>query len=169
MKIKSQIGAAGLLLAFAVHGAFAAEPSDFVDEASAKGIAEIEAGKSALDKSKSQDVTTFAQMMIDDHTAANEKLKSIAETKKLKVATDAELLDKAKKLILDIRDDSFDRSYANNQVNAHEQAVKLFKDEAENGKDAELKAFAQTTLPKLEAHLAEAKKLAAAHGGDVKQ
>ncbi|WP_040261049.1 MULTISPECIES: DUF4142 domain-containing protein [Pseudomonas] len=161
-------GICGAFLLLGAHTAFAADAEDFVDDASAKGIAEIEAGKSALQKSQSQDVKTFAQMMIDDHTKANEKLKSIATQKKLEVASDAELMDKAKKMILDIRDESFDRSYANNQVKAHEQTIEIFKKEANEGKDADLKAFAKETLPKLEAHLQAAKKLAAAHGGDAK-
>ncbi|WP_295472836.1 DUF4142 domain-containing protein [uncultured Pseudomonas sp.] len=160
-------GALSLMVAMASATAFAADPEDFVDEASAKGIAEIEAGKMALQKSQSADVKTFAQMMIDDHTAANTKLKAIAEQKKLKVSDDAQLMDKAKAMILDIREESFDRSYANNQVKAHEQTIELFEEEAKGSKDAELKAFAEATLPKLKAHLAKAKELAAKHGGDA--
>ncbi|WNW12418.1 DUF4142 domain-containing protein [Pseudomonas sp. DTU_2021_1001937_2_SI_NGA_ILE_001] len=160
-------GALSLMVAMASATAFAADPEDFVDEASAKGIAEIEAGKMALQKSQSADVKTFAQMMIDDHTAANAKLKAIAEQKKLKVSDDAQLMDKAKAMILDIREESFDRSYANNQVKAHEQTIELFEEEAKDSKDAELKAFAEATLPKLKAHLAKAKELAAKHGGDA--
>lgn len=166
MKNVFRAGTLSLFVALASTAAFADSPAEFVDEASAKGIAEVEAGKLALQKSQSADVKTFAQMMIDDHTAANEKLKAIATTKKLDVSTDAELLDKAKKLILDIREESFDRSYANNQVKAHEATIELFNEEIKDGKDAELKAFAEATLPKLKAHLSEAQKLAAAHGGD---
>nr|WP_314487000.1 DUF4142 domain-containing protein [uncultured Pseudomonas sp.] len=168
MNTKLKAGICGVLFAFASHAALAAtSAADFVDEASAKGIAEVEAGKLALEKSQSADIKTFAQMMIDDHTKANEKLKAIAQQKNIKVATDAELLDKAKKLILDIREESFDRSYANNQVKAHEDTIKLFQEEVNEGKDAEVKAFAGDTLPKLKAHLEAARKLAAAHGGDA--
>ena len=127
----------------------------------------IQQGKLAEQKSQSADVKTFAQMMIKDHTAANEKLKGIATAKKLEVASDAELMDKAKKMILDIREESFDKSYANNQVKAHEQTIEIFQKEANEGKDPELKAFAKETLPKLEAHLKAAKELAAKHGGDA--
>jgi putative membrane protein len=168
MNKKLKAGICGAFLLLGAHSAFAVDADDFVDDASAKGIAEIEAGKSALEKSKSADVKTFAQMMIDDHTKANQQLKTIATTKKLEMASDAELMDKAKKMILDIRDESFDRSYANNQVKAHEQTIAIFEKEAKDSKDAELQAFAKTTLPKLHAHLEAAKKLAAAHGGDAK-
>jgi putative membrane protein len=158
-----------LLMAVGAQGAFAAQDNDdFVEDASAKGIAEIEAGKLAIAKGTAADVKSFAQMMIDDHTKANATLRSLAESKKLELSDDAMLMDKAKTMILHVRDgENFDQAYANNQVVAHEQTITLFKEEIKDGKDADLKKFASDTLPKLEAHLEHAKKLAAAHGGDA--
>ncbi|MCQ4305935.1 DUF4142 domain-containing protein, partial [Pseudomonas stutzeri] len=49
-------GALALLFGFAANIALAAEGDNFVDEASAKGIAEIETAKMALDKGTSEDV-----------------------------------------------------------------------------------------------------------------
>jgi len=168
MKKSAIAVACGALLTALSYQTFASDASDFVDDASAKGIAEIEGGKLALEKGQSADVKKFAQQMIDDHTAANEKLKALAAAKKLDVADDAELMSKAKELILKLREgESFDKAYANNQVVAHEQTIELFRDQAEKGEDAELKAFAKTTLPKLEGHLKMAKDLSAAHGGDA--
>ncbi len=57
------------------------------------------------------------------HTAANEKLTMIAKDKKLEVSEDPMLMDKAKAMILEMREKSFDQAYANNQVVAHEQAI----------------------------------------------
>ncbi|MCF5805843.1 MULTISPECIES: DUF4142 domain-containing protein [Pseudomonas syringae group] len=146
----------------------AQDPDDFVEDASAKGIAEVQVGKLAQDeKGVAADVKEFAQQMVKDHTAANEKLDAIAKKKSIEVSTDPMLMDKAKAMILEMRGKSFDQAYANNQVVAHEEAIKLYKEEAENGKDAELKAFAKETLPTLEKHLEHAKKLAAAHGGSA--
>lgn len=164
-----QTSALALLMAIGSQGAFAAQDNDdFVEDASAKGVAEVEAGKLALEKGTSADVKTFAEMMVKDHTAANTKLKGIADAKKLEVSDNAMLMDKAKSMILELRSSkSFDQAYANNQVVAHEQTIALFKKEAAEGKDAELKAFATETLPKLEAHLTHAKELAKAHGGDA--
>jgi putative membrane protein len=144
--------------AFATDGA---DPEDFVDAASAKGIAEIESAKLALQKSTSSDVKKFAQTMINDHTAANAELASIARTKKLKVEDEATLTSKAKEYILKQRDgESFDVAYAKNQVSAHEDTIKLFQ-EATKSKDMEISAFARTTLPKLEHHLEMAHQLEA--------
>ncbi|MHA6493133.1 DUF4142 domain-containing protein [Pseudomonas borbori] len=145
--------------------AFAAdmiEPEHFVDEASAKGVAEIETGKLALEKGTSAEVKSFAQTMIDDHTKANSELAALAKQKNLDVATEAELLNKVKAMILELRDgENFDDAYANNQVVAHEQTIELFK-QASNSEDAEIAAFAKKMLPKLNHHLEEAKALAAA-------
>lgn len=172
MTLKScQAIASALILGAAASFAHAQESaSSFVDNASAKGIAEIEAGKLALEKGTAQDVKSFAQSMIDDHTAANEKLASIAKQKELEVSDNATLMDMAKKMILQVRDgESFDKAYANNQVVAHEQTIELFREYADKGDDAELKAFAKETLPKLEDHLKHAKELAKAHGGEAAQ
>lgn len=67
-------GAFALLVGLAANMALAAEGDNFVDEASAKGIAEIETAKMALEKGTSEDVKQFAQKMIDDHTKANQQL-----------------------------------------------------------------------------------------------
>jgi len=132
---------------------------DFVEEASAKGYAEIETGKLALEKSQTQEVRDFAQTMITDHGLANKELAVIAQKKNLDVADDTELLNKAKAFILKQRDgQSFDEAYANNQVMAHEQTIELFQ-KATRMNDAELKAFAQKTLPKLQHHLDMANQL----------
>lgn len=150
-------------LAFAVDKI---DADDFVDEVSAKGIAEVESAKLALEKSKSPDVQAFAQKMITDHTSANMQLAGIAARKNLEVSDEAELTTKAKKFILEQRDgQSFDEAYANNQVEAHEDTIELFEQAAVSN-DAEIAAFAKQTLPKLNQHLQMAKALAAKHDND---
>ncbi len=159
---------AGFALAFTLAGAVhaAQDADDFVEDASAKGVAEVEAAKLAQEKGTAADVKAFAAMMLKDHGQANEKLKSIAASKKLEVSSDADLIDKAKAMILELRGaKSFDQAYANNQVNAHEATIKLFDEYAKDGKDAELRAFAEETLPTLRTHLEKARALAHAHGG----
>lgn len=151
-----------LLAAAATFNVFADDTidiDDFVEEASAKGIAEIETAKIALNKGTSSSVKEFAQKMITDHRAANEELAKLARSKKLEVADEAELMNKAKAMILKQRDgESFDVAYANNQVVAHEQTIELFQ-KASRSKDSEIKAFASKTLPKLEHHLQMARDL----------
>ena len=136
-----------------------AASNDFVDAAAQGGITEIESSKLALEKSNDADVKQFANQMIEDHRKANEELMALASKLGLEVPDEATLMAKAKEMILEIRDESFDEAYANNQVMAHEQTVELFKKEADSSDNAELKAFAQKTLPKLEHHLEMARQL----------
>lgn len=69
---------------------------------------------------------------------------------------------KAKAFALKQRDgESFDAAYASHQVVAHEKTLALFQKGAKSD-DADIAAFATTTLPKLEQHLHGAHDLSAA-------
>ncbi|MBA6118118.1 DUF4142 domain-containing protein [Pseudomonas putida] len=153
-----------MVLGMASWQVMAATSDDFVDAATEAGIAEVVTGNLALEKSQNAEIKTFAQQMVTDHTKANQKLGDIARKLDIKVPDDAALTDKVKKMILQWRDESFDKSYVNNQVDAHEKAVELFKKEAASSDKPELKAFASDTLPTLEHHLEQAKALQAKHG-----
>lgn len=136
------------------------DPSDFLEQATAKGIAEIEAGRLALETSENERVQSFAQHMIDDHTRMNEELRALAREKNLEVADDATLMDQGKVMIMQMRDgEGFDRHYMGNQVNAHEQTIELFENASEQLADEDLREKAKDTLPKLREHLAKAQEL----------
>lgn len=149
--------------------AFAATSNDFVDKAAAGGIAEVETSRLALEKSSSADIKAFANMMITDHSKANDELAALAKKHDIEVPDSTTIVKQAKEKILDLRDESFDAAYANNQVKAHEDTIELFKKEANIVTDdktkgaTDLKGFAQKMLPALEKHLQMAKKLQAAH------
>ncbi|MHC8400681.1 DUF4142 domain-containing protein [Pseudomonas sp. MDT1-17] len=149
--------------------AFAATSNDFVDSAAASNIAKIETSRLALEKSSSADIKKFANMIITDHSKANDELAALAKKNDIELPDNTTLVKQAKEKILDMRDESFDAAYANNQVKAHEDTLELFKKEANTVTDdktkgaTELKGFAQKMLPALEKHLNMAKKLQAAH------
>lgn len=144
------------------------DTDDFIEEASAKGIAEIETGKLALQKSTSSEVKNFAKKMIEDHATSNRELRALASKKNIEMADDAELMAKAKKAILKQRDgESFDAAYVNNQIDAHKATIELYKD-ASSSNDEDVRQLAATSLPKLERHLTEAEALAAIISGNSK-
>ncbi|MHC8386892.1 DUF4142 domain-containing protein [Pseudomonas sp. MDT2-39-1] len=161
--------ALAVALSTSMGTAFAATSNDFVDNAAAGGIAEVETSKLALEKSSSADIKAFANMMITDHTKAYKELTALAKKNDIEVPDDTTLVKQAKEKILDMRDESFDAAYANNQVKAHEETIELFKKQANTVTDdkvkgaTDLKGFAQKMLPALEKHLDMAKKLQAAH------
>ncbi|MCP2226423.1 MULTISPECIES: DUF4142 domain-containing protein [Pseudomonas] len=161
--------ALAVALSTSMGTAFAATSNDFVDNAAAGGIAEIETSRLALEKSSSADIKKFANMMITDHSKANDELAALAKKNDIEVPDETTLVKQAKEKILDMRDESFDAAYANNQVKAHEDTIKLFEKQANTVTDdkvkgaTDLKGFAQKMLPALEKHLEMAKELQAAH------
>ena len=126
------------------------------------GFAEIDAGNLALQKGSSAEVKSFAQKMVDDHKKADGELQTLAASKGVKLPTEATMVAKGKAKILEKRDGTgFDHAYAENQVSAHKDAVKLFEKAAKDAKDADVKAWAAKTLPTLQHHLQEAQALEA--------
>ena len=84
------------------------------------------------------------------------------KSKNIKVELPAKLDAKHQKLIDDLNSASaqdFDKTYAKQQVDGHQEAVPLFKKYASKGDDADVKQFAEKTVPTIEHHLDEAKKL----------
>lgn len=136
-------------------------PNTFVDQASAKGIAEIEAGHLALRESSHPAVKRFARSMITEHGSINRNLIRLAQRKDIPVADEAELINQAKLTLLKVRDgESFDIAYARNQITTHEEAISLFQ-KAVFLNDVELSQFAEKNLPVLQEHLSMAKTLLA--------
>ena len=135
-------------------------PNGFMTGAAYSGMAEVEAGKMAVSKTKNAEVKQFAQQMIAEHTRANNELKQLAAKKSAALPTD---LDAAHKAMAEnmskLSGDEFDREYMNGQVADHEKTVALFQGQADGGTDADAKAFAAKTLPALKMHLEMARKL----------
>ncbi len=132
----------------------------FVKMAASSGMEEVEVSKIATAKAKSADVKKFAEMMIKDHTKANEELKTAAKAAGIEVP--AKLMDKHQKhldMFKDYKGTDFDADYAKHQVADHEEAVALFTRASKELKNKELKEFAAKTLPHLQHHLEDAKKL----------
>ena len=74
-----------IALSTTMGAAFAATDNDFVDKAAEGGIAEIETSRLALEKSQSADIKAFANMMITDHSKANDELATIAKKNDIEV------------------------------------------------------------------------------------
>lgn len=128
--------------------------ADFLQKASAGGLAEVELSKLALDKSKDPNVRQFAQKMVDDHGKANVELMGTATKKKDAVAT--EMPKEAKKAYDDLKllsGTSFDKKYVDVMVKDHKETISLFEKEAKDGKDSDYQSFAKDTLPTLKHHL----------------
>lgn len=125
---------------------------DFITKAASAGNFEVRSAKLVQDKITDKDEKDFAQMMIDDHTKANDDLKSLAERKGVTIS---DSLAPKHQSLYDQLNSSNDvlGTYKQQQVAAHQQTIKLFEDELRNGRDADVKAFAEKYLPVLRQHL----------------
>ncbi len=156
-----------LTLVWAAPGCWAADNPDaaFYKSAAEGGIAEVELGKLAQEKSSSQSVKDFGAMMVSDHSAANEKLKGIADAKDMQLPSSPSMGQMATKAKLEVLSGAtFDKSYIKGMVRDHEEDIKEFQREAASGRDPDAKAFAKATLPTLLAHLKKIQAIAMKEG-----
>jgi putative membrane protein len=127
---------------------------DFAKKAAGDGMAEVELGRLAQQKAASDQVKQFGQRMVDDHSKANDQLRSIAQQKGIDLPQD--LPAEAQQTYDELQQKSghdFDQTYMDLMVEDHHKAIDLFQQEAKSGKDADLENFAEETLPTLQEHL----------------
>jgi len=126
----------------------------FVSNASQSDMYEIQAAQIAEKRSKNPDIKAFAKMMEKDHAATSKALAPLAQAAGKPPATE---LDNRRKGFLDhlnqASDADFDKTYVDQQVAAHKEALDLMNGYAKDGSDAGLKDAAAKTAPKVQMHL----------------
>ncbi|HEX4331295.1 MAG TPA: DUF4142 domain-containing protein [Usitatibacter sp.] len=129
-----------------------AADAKFVHEAAMGGMEEVELGKLAQQNASNDDVKKFGSRMVDDHSKANDKLKSVAGSKGVALPTslDSKAQGDVNKLA---KSKNFDRDYMDMMVKDHKKDVADFQKQAKSGKDSDVKEFAASTLPTLQEHL----------------
>lgn len=126
----------------------------FMQDVASGGQAEVSLGRMAANKAASPEVRRFAERMMKDHGAANDQLKELAQRKGVSLSI---RLDPADRTLIDrlgkLSGPAFDREYMRAMVDEHEKDVAKFEREAQVERDADVKAFAERTLPTLRQHL----------------
>jgi len=133
-----------------------ADSSDvkFAKEAAGGGMAEIAFSKLAEQKSLSTKIKDFAAMMVTDHSKAGDSLAAIAKNKNITLPVAVDTAHQKKYDGLSAKSGAdFDRGYVKIMLGDHKGALKLMQDEATNGKDADLKAFAAKVALTVQMHL----------------
>jgi putative membrane protein len=145
----------------AANGSVSSSDRMFIRKAAEGGLAEVQLGQLATEKADSPEVKQFGQRMVDDHSKANDQLKQVASQKGVNVPDKLNAKDAATKARLEkLSGKAFDRAYMRDMVTDHTKDVSEFRMESKNAKDPDVKSFASQTLPTLEDHLKEAKKIA---------
>jgi putative membrane protein len=123
-------------------------------------MAEVEAGKLALEKAQDPKVKEFAQHMIEDHTKMLQEVQSLAQSKGVELpgAPDAKH-QKGMKKLESASGANFDREYVRAMVRDHRDALKLARRTAKSAQDGELKSSAEKAAPEIQDHLKMAQDL----------
>lgn len=134
--------------------------SDFLTQAASNGMLEVQAGRLAQQEGLLQEVKSYGQRMVTDHTQANDKLKALASQLNITLpdSMSQEHLEQLQKL-RNADGAEFDRQYMDLMVSSHENAVSMFEDASNNMENVEVKSFASNTLPILRQHLDSARQL----------
>ncbi|MBC8130046.1 MAG: DUF4142 domain-containing protein [Rhizobiaceae bacterium] len=135
-------------------------PYAFLTSAASSNDFEVKAAELALQKAEDAEVKAFAQMMLDDHTKAQQELIAAGEADKVEIGKPGVDGDQDRMLgRLELPSGAeFDRIYIETQAAAHIRAIALFQGYQDG--ETNLHAFAQKTLPTLSGHYAMAVKLA---------
>ena len=133
---------------------------EFVKNAAITDMFEIQAGKLAQDKATNSAHKEFGKMLVDDHTKTSEQMKMMAPKIGAQLPTELDSKHKSVAQKLQSADGAkFDDQFKAAQIDGHKDAIKLFENYAQKGDNADLKQFAQQTLPKLKEHLQHAQQL----------
>lgn len=153
VNIAQDVAGAATGVATGATGALSTEA--FVKDAAIGGMYEIESSKLALKRAMSPDVKKTAQMIIDDHSAADTKLKALVAAGKAPGPLPGALDERRKGMLDNLTGASakdFDDRYLDQQTMAHHEALLAFNGYAKAGDNPDVKAFAAETAPKLEHH-----------------
>ncbi len=128
----------------------------FVAMVSQGGMFEVAAGKVAADQGSTQDIKDQGNTEVHDHKLVGDKLTSIASANGVKPADS--LNPKFQKELDDLKalsGPAFDSAYLRDMADIHAKDGAAFAKEAEEGSNADLKAFAVETHRIVVRHIGE--------------
>jgi putative membrane protein len=136
----------------------------FARTAAMSDLYEMEASRLADQRSQNAQVKQFAQHMLRDHQKTTDELKGLLpQIQGVSASQLPTSLDQQHQALVQqlqgAQGAQLDRLFAQQQIQAHQTAVELFRAYAQSGDNAQLKQWAAQTLPSLEEHLRQAQQL----------
>lgn len=134
---------------------------EFIRKAAEGGLAEVRLGQLALERGSSPQIRDYGKRMVSDHQKANDELRNFAQGWGYREFPE-KVTDRARENydnLARLSGAEFDRAFVRQMIKDHEETVELFRREAENGQNQQLKSWAKNTLPVLEQHLQDVRNL----------
>jgi putative membrane protein len=151
---------AGSVVASAQPATLSNADKQFMKMAADANMTEAHVGQMAQDQGATDAVKDFGKTLVGDHTKAYQDLQAVATKtgENIPDGIDVKRMPAVESLAK-LKGPAFDRAFARYEVQDHQKAIAAFKREADKGENADVKAYAQTTLPTLESHLKQAQEL----------
>ena len=137
------------------------ERGGYVQLAAASDMFEIESSRLALRQARRPEVRQYAQMLIDHHTRSTQQVMAAARALNVQMGMPRLTTMQAGMMtqLQRATGDEFDTVYLRTQVPAHEMALQLHSNYAQNGDEPQLKAVAAGIVPVVQQHLDRARQL----------
>ena len=147
--------------------ALSSKGASFLKEASAGNQSEIALAQLAGQKGQNAEIKSLAQMIQQDHQQAQEKLQTIAQAHGVTLDTNPGWSQRrAQSKLEKLNGADFDQQYAKDMLEDHVTDIKKFQKASQTIEDADVKQYAQESLPTLQKHLQHAESAAKSVGVD---
>jgi len=142
-------------------GAVAASAEDrkFILDAALSGLHEVKMGMLGVERGTNPDLRIYAQRILDDHTLSNAEVEALARLKGVALP-DPTKIDTSTEKLSQLVGIEFDREFVREAIEGHLKDIAEFEKEDQTAaSDSDIKGFAHSALPKMHAHLDQAKAL----------
>jgi putative membrane protein len=127
----------------------------FVEEILQRGRNEVAVARMALTQGADSDVRSFAQRLVDDHSARNAKLAKIAKDHNHPPKLNTTMNDH----LAGLRGSEFDKAFLQELLEKRRAEVAIFEEAEADTANPDLRSFIASTLPTLGDHLKQAESL----------
>ncbi len=134
---------------------------DFVKEAATSDMFEMDFSALAQQEATDEATKSLAKQMVTDLEKTTKELtEAVGSNPSTPIPTELDSSHKSKlEKLKDLKGSNFTKTYLDQQVSAHKDAVSLFERYGKGGDNPTLKAWAEKTLPTLKQHLELAQSL----------
>jgi putative membrane protein len=142
----------------------------FLRKAAQGGMAEVKLGQLAVQKGSSEDVKSFGQKMVDDHTKLNNDMAPIADSMGVRLPKDLSKDDQVEYDKLNaLSGNDFDMEYLSFMVKDHHKDLREFRQEEASTTDPTLKTAVEGGAKVIHEHTVMVDKLAREKGVPMPQ
>jgi putative membrane protein len=132
----------------------------FAKKAAQENIAEVKLVRLAEQKGTTAAVRDFGRRMVQDHSKNDAELKELASREKLPLPTQIKKSDESTyEHLSTLSGKAFDRAYSRAMVQDHMKDLAEFQEESKNAENQALKDYAVQTVPVLQSHLDQARRM----------